>query len=105
MPFGDNQRFDLVIYREGQFVRVQCKTARLRDGAVVFKTCSSQAHRGGGRKGYQNEADFFMAYCPETGKIYSIPVAETGTDTCSLRVNAPKNKQVQHIRWAKDFEF
>ena len=30
-PFGDNQRYDLVVDEDGTFVRIQCKTARLKD--------------------------------------------------------------------------
>ena len=30
MPFGDNQRYDMVVEAGGQFLNVQCKTARYR---------------------------------------------------------------------------
>ena len=46
IPFGDNQRYDLVVEREGNFVRVQCKTGRVRkEGQILFNTCSSYVHR------------------------------------------------------------
>ena len=38
VPFGENTRYDLVIDDGRQMRRVQCKTGRLRDGAVVFAT-------------------------------------------------------------------
>jgi hypothetical protein len=44
VPFGENTRYDLVIDDGSRLARVQCKTGRLRDGAVVFSTCSSYAH-------------------------------------------------------------
>ena len=44
VPFGENTRYDLVVDRGTQLQRVQCKTGRLRNGAVVFRTCSSYAH-------------------------------------------------------------
>ena len=44
LPFGENTRYDLVIDDGTSFARVQCKTGRLRDGAVRFAACSSYAH-------------------------------------------------------------
>jgi len=40
MPFGENTRVDLVIDDGNELARVQCKTGRLRGGAVRFRTCS-----------------------------------------------------------------
>jgi hypothetical protein len=44
VPFGENSRYDLVIDDGVSLARVQCKTGRIRKGAVEFKTCSSYAH-------------------------------------------------------------
>jgi len=41
VPFGENTRYDLVIDDGLQLSRVQCKTGRLRNGAILFPTCSS----------------------------------------------------------------
>ena len=41
VPFGENTRYDLVIDDGEKLYRVQCKTGRLRNGAVKFATCSS----------------------------------------------------------------
>jgi len=35
LPFGENTRYDLVIDDGQRLARVQCKTGRLRGGAVV----------------------------------------------------------------------
>ncbi len=46
IPFGDNQRYDIVIEDDdGTFKRIQCKTGRLKNGAIKFPTCSSSYHR------------------------------------------------------------
>jgi hypothetical protein len=44
LPFGENTRCDLIIDDGATLARVQCKTGRLRNGAVTFKTCSSYMH-------------------------------------------------------------
>jgi PD-(D/E)XK endonuclease len=41
IPFGENTRYDLVVDLGSRLVRVQCKTGRLRDGAVFFASCSA----------------------------------------------------------------
>ena len=38
---GENTRYDLAIERNGELSRVQCKTGRLKKGAVYFRTASS----------------------------------------------------------------
>lgn len=68
-PFGDNQRYDLVVERAGTFVRVQCKTGRLKRGAIAFDTCSSYVHRGRGKRDYRGDADVFAVYCTAPTRI------------------------------------
>jgi hypothetical protein len=103
-PFGDNQRYDLVIDEGDRFVKVQCKTGRLRQGAVTFATCSSYAHRGLGRRDYRGQADIFAVYCPETDTCYVVPVDAVGEKGCSLRVQKSRNGQAKKVRLAADFE-
>lgn len=89
-PVGDNQRYDLVIQREGQFLRVQCKTGRIRSGYVAFRTCSVHGHRGKPSKSYEGEADLFGIYCPELDTTYLVPVSAVGKTSCWLRVDPYK---------------
>src|SRR5882672_4501240 len=90
-PYGDSRRYDLVIERDGRFLRVQCKTGRLIRGAVEFPTCSSYAHRGLGRRDYRGQADVFAIYCPDNAKTYVVPVSDVGVHKCRLRVDTSKN--------------
>lgn len=103
LPFGDNQRYDLVIDEGGRFVRVQCKTARLRKGALIFHTCSSQAHKGLGTNDYRGQVEMFGVYSPDRDEVYLVPVDEVGIGMGTLRVNPPKNGQMKGVRLAKDF--
>jgi len=104
-PFGDNQRYDLVIDEDGTFVRVQCKTARWRrEGeSFQFDSCSSQVHRGQGKRGYRGQADVFGVYFPVTDTVYLVPVDDVGTNLVVLRVAAPKNGQKKGVRMAADY--
>lgn len=104
LPFGVNQRYDLVLDLDGRFVRAQCKTGRLRDGSVIFNTRSVQSNRRRNvTRPYDGEVEIFLVHCPETEQIYAVPVAEAGGGHMYLRVDPARNGQVQRIRWARDY--
>ena len=102
-PFGDNQRYDLVVDDDGTFIRVQCKTGRLKNGAIYFDTCSSQAHRGRGKQDYRGQADVFGVYFPDRDEVYLVPVEEVGRNLGVLRLVPPKNGQTKGVRMAASY--
>ena len=112
MPFGDSRRYDLVIEdTNGNFYRIQCKTGWIEhNGAYIqFKTASSYYHTKAGRtsygkRDYRGQIDFFAAYCPDTGKVYLVPVNHVGIASATLRLLPTANKQEKNVRWAKDYE-
>ena len=110
LPFGENQRYDLVIEDENKFVKVQCKTGRLqKTGAIKFNTSSSSYHhpnaptRYGNSHDYRGQADFFGIYCPENGSVYMVPVDAVGRRQAFLRVAPTQNSQRVGVRWARDY--
>lgn len=106
LPFGDNQRYDLVIEQDGIFKRVQCKTAQLSarsENALVFPTCSTYAHRGRSSKDYRGAADYFGVYSPDTGQCYLVPVDAVGVKVAHLRLAPARNGQVANVRLAQDY--
>jgi hypothetical protein len=106
-PFGENTRYDLVLDLGTRFARVQCKTGRLRGGAVRFAACSTYAHHPNPRirrRDYGGEIDYFAVYCPETAGVYLIPLDEfTNRVAGSLRVEPSRNGQQRGIRYADDY--
>jgi PD-(D/E)XK endonuclease len=62
------------------------------------------------RRGYRllrplSANQLFIVHCPETDRIYAVPVGESGVlKAASLRVSAPANNQARGIRWAADYE-
>lgn len=104
-PFGDNQRYDLVIDETGKFTRIQVKTGRLKGGTVYADTCSSYVHRGGGKRGYAGEADVFAIYSPDLDKIFMIPVENVSLSCVTLRLEPPPSGRMNKVKMAKDFEF
>lgn len=103
-PFGENTRYDLVIDKDGTLSRVQVKTGRLRNGAILFNTYSSHYHRHGGScKPYTNDIDFFGVYCPQLRSVYLIPIEDTAKLSGTIRVSETKNGQHSHVRWAQPY--
>jgi PD-(D/E)XK endonuclease len=105
LPFGVNQRYDLVLDMGDRFLRVQCKTGRLRAGVIRFATRSTRRNsRELSQRGYAGEADVFIVYCPDNRGVYVVPVDEAPATGMYLRLAVASNGQSQRIRWAKDFE-
>ena len=108
LPFGENTRYDLVIDDGVRLGRVQCKTGRLRHGAIRFSACSSYAHLPNPkmvRRDYLGQIDYFAVYCPDTVGVYLVPVGEARVRRQgSLRVRPPLNNQKQGIRTASNYE-
>ena len=112
IPFGENQRYDLVIEDgDARFYRVQCKTGWLSQGCIDFNTSSNYYHHPRmkekvdyRRRDYQGQIDFFAVYAPEIKKVYLVPVDHVSSTEGRLRLEPPKNNQVKNIRWAQDYE-
>lgn len=104
MPFGDNQRYDLLIDEGSRvFSRVQCKTGNLKNGVITFATSSSYAHRGGKRKSYVDEIEYFGVYCPSNGESYLVPIGHCCEGFTGLRIEPTKNNQTVGVKFAKDY--
>ncbi len=104
IPWGDNLRYDMAYDDGGQLIRVQCKTARgLNNGSVSFAASSSYSHRGGKKKDYRGQIEFFGVYCPLTQQVYLVPVDDVGVSNAILRIEPSGNNQTKRVRWAKDY--
>lgn len=89
---------------DGRFVRVQCKTGRLRDGVIRFNTVSTRSNRTDVlRRGYEGEVDAFAIWCPQNEMGYFVPVADLTTGIGTLRVAPAANNQRRGVRWAEDY--
>lgn len=104
LPFGDSQRYDLVLDKEGQFFSVQCKSGRVRNGSIRFNSSSTEWYKGYRRKNYKGQIDYFGVYCPEIDKTYLVPVDVVGETQGILRIAPPKNNQAKCVRWGSEYE-
>lgn len=102
IPFGSGHKYDLVIDDGQKLQRVQCKTGRVKNGALLFNSYS-QSGNGGSKQGYHGLADLFAVLNPESGEVYLVPVEKFGAAGVTLRLVRSSNGQVQKINWAVDY--
>jgi hypothetical protein len=98
--FGAHSRVDLVATSATEVLRVQCKTSRIIDGVVYFRTCSLTANV---HLDYRGQVDAFGVYSPEHDLVYLVPVDDAPLQACHLRIDATRNNQRTGIRWASDY--
>ena len=104
VPFGENQRYDLVIDNGSVLSRVQVKTGRLRNGVVLFSTVSTHGHRGHPGRPYHGQVQYFAVYCPDTEKVYVVPESHLTKSLGTLRIAPTKNNVAKTVRWAAAYE-
>lgn len=108
LPFGDNERADLIAEFNGKLNKIQVKTSiKSYGGTVVFDLTSSTMHRKNGCKHkYSNdEVDYFFCYNINRDKAYLIKVSDTSISSFRIRYEKTKNNQTQNINYEEDYLF
>lgn len=100
-PFGDSHPYDLVIDYNDNFIRIQCKTSRLRKDCINFNTTLICHNRNENYSvDYENKIDFFATIFDN--EVYLIHVNETSKGKQSLRIKNYKNGN-KRTKFAKDY--
>lgn len=103
IPFGDNDKYDLLMDTGDSILRVQCKTAwEVTPGNIRFNA-HSQTTRDGEylEAGYSGEIDAFAVRYPNTEEFFWIPIEEAADHSMHLRFEAA----IDHpsINWADEY--
>lgn len=105
-PLTEHERCDLVIGMAGKLLKVQCKWAKLRGGAVVVRLSTSRrGPEGHIRTTYSaGDVDAVGAYCDELGESFLIPIqVVAGMHTISLRLTPARNGQRAALNLAEKY--
>ena len=105
IPFGDNDRYDLVVDADGELLCVQCKTGWREDDVVRFKTASKTTVDGiETTVDYGDAIDAFAVRCRDSGTLYWVPADAVGKKSTYLRLTEPK---IDHpaVKRAAQFRF
>lgn len=108
IPFGNSQKYDLVMDYNDKLYKVQVKHAKdkiVNDEIVGFSFRTRwQGHNSTGytnHKYAKNEIDFFATY--HRDRVFLIPMEECSGDVKTIRYDMPKNNQMKRINFAKDY--
>lgn len=103
IPVGEDWAYDLIVLREGELQRVQCKYVE-SDGKVICVPCRSVNNWS--TKHYTSDmVDWMAVYDKTTECCYYISseMLGEGRAIIHLRLEPSKNKQTKRVKWAKDF--
>jgi hypothetical protein len=102
-PFGDTERYDIVVEESGNFYRVQIKTGRLENGRIQFETRSSGTLTKSVKKdNYRGDADVFAVYSPAIEEVFIVPISSAPETSMGLRIEEA-DKESPNINWASEF--
>ena len=104
----DGERYDLIFDLKPQLMRVQCKTAVLKDSVLAIPLYSARRNRDGFVKRFYSasEIEAVAAYNIELDRCFFVPIGEIRARAyVQLRLRPSRNNQQSRINWADDFGF
>ena len=105
IPYGENSRYDFIADIDGELIKVQVKTSRIKkeNEAIEFSCRSTNVNaKGTTYHRYNKEQIDYFATCWK-GKCYLIPVEECSV-TKTLRFCYPASGQKKGITLAEEYE-
>lgn len=108
IPFGDNQRYDLIAEFNGKLNKIQVKMCNEeQNGAITCYARSSTNHTTNKKlSGYEEDVDYFVFYNVTYDIIALVSIKElNGAKSMRLRIRPPLSENQHQIRFFADFEF
>jgi len=108
IPFGDNEKADLIAEFNGKLNKIQVKTScKAKNGVMIFDLTSSTLHRKHGIKHIYttNEIDYFVCYNIERDKLFLIPIEAATKSAIAIRYLPAQNGQKTKIHFEADYLF
>ena len=105
LPHTEHAPFDLVIYKDGEFKRVQVKYREVNIKGILeirFRSVHSSTKGIFSSDVNKEEIDIYCVYCPDTDECYYFN-PKMYNKSLSLRVETPKNNQLANIKYASDY--
>lgn len=103
IPWGEDNRYDLVSEKNGIFKRIQVKYATSKNGMVEVRARSCNNYNVIHYS--PKDIDIIAVYSPDQHKVYLVPFSVIkDKSTCNLRLNPTKNKQIKFITEATEYE-
>lgn len=108
IPFGDNNRYDLIADFNNKLNRIQVKycNQKISNNSIICPCASSTNHTTNkSLSTYKNDVDFFAFYLVEWNCSLLVPISKIGDKkSISFRKNKPLNNQ-SNINLIEDYTF
>ena len=103
IPWGEDNKYDIVAEKNGVFKRIQVKYVTPKNGILEVAIRSSNNYN---TLYYSSrDVDIIVAYSPQQNKAYFIPLNKTQSrKVYKLRLTPTKNKQKKYISMASKYE-
>ena len=105
IPFGDDEKADLIAEFDGKLNKIQVKTSiKSKNGCSIFDLTSSTAHRTNGerRKYLNSEIDYFALYSLDRDKIYLMKVPDNPMSEITTRYEDTKRGMKTRVNYESD---
>jgi hypothetical protein len=106
LPFGDNEKSDLIAEFNGKLNRIQVKTSvEAANGVYETDLRSCKNHKTTSETFHYTAADidYFAIYNITRKVVCLVPIKEAPSSVISLRYELPKNHQTAKIKLEKDY--
>ena len=108
IPWGDNERYDMIAEFNGKFNRIQVKTCNEeQNGAICCYTRSSTNHTTNKKLStYENDVDYFVFINQTYDLIAIVPIEDIGDKKqIRLRIWPALNNQQYNTKFFNDYTF
>lgn len=107
IPWGDNERYDLIAEFNGKLNKIQVKTSNEEVNGSLKCYCRSSKNHTTNKNfdTYENQVDYFVFVNHNYNIIALVPMDVIGNkQMISLRITPPLNNQ-PNVKYFKDFSF
>lgn len=113
LPYGDNERYDLIAEFNGKLNKIQIKYCDCSSGTTngIICPCASSMNHTAKREGwesYENDVDYLAYYFPRYRTCCLVPISIIGSKK-SITMNFSETKPIsvngKSVNWYKDFSF
>ena len=108
IPWGDNERYDMIAEFNGKFNRIQVKTSNEVVNGAVNCYCRSSTNHTTNKNltTYIGDVDYFVFVNQIYDLIAIVPIEEVGDKKqIRLRIQPTANGQTTNVRFFSDFSF
>jgi len=103
IPWGEDNRYDLVTEKNGVFKRIQVKYATPKNGVIEVRARSCNNYNVIHYS--PKNIDIIAVYSSDQHKVYLVPFSVIkNKSTCNLRLDPAKNKQTRFVTEAIKYE-